>query len=152
MALYFIIPIVIFLDQFTKHAVRTGMSANDSFPIIEEVFHITYVKNYGAAFSILQGKQIFLIGVTAVLLVGITIYLFKQHKDGHWMISLALALIVGGGFGNLIDRIRLGYVVDFFDFRVFPVFNIADICVCTGCGILILYLFYFEVKIKGSRE
>ncbi len=147
-----IILVVISLDQYTKALIRAGFDVGESLPVIEGVFHISYVKNYGAAFSILQGKQLFLIIVTTIFLILISIYLFSKQKDNHWMLSLSLSLIIGGGLGNLIDRVRLGYVVDFFDFRVFPVFNIADICVCIGCGLLILYLFYFDVKKIDNKE
>ncbi len=139
-------------DQLSKYFISMWMSLNESIPLIEGVFHITYVKNFGAAFSILQGKQFFLITVTLIALILINIYLVVKLKENHRILSLALSFIIGGGYGNLIDRIRLGYVVDFFDFRVFPVFNIADICVCTGCGLLILYIFYFEKMIAGGKK
>ena len=61
----------------------------------------------------------------------------------------SVALIAGGGIGNLIDRALLGYVVDYLDFRVFPIFNLADICVCTGCGLLILYVLFIDGKQNG---
>lgn len=152
MIFYFIIVVLVVADQLSKHFISTWMSISEFIPLIEGVFHITYVQNFGAAFSILQGKQFFLITVTLIALITINIYLIVKFKENHKILSLALSFIIGGGYGNLIDRIRLGYVVDFLDFRVFPVFNIADICVCTGCGLLILYIFYFEKRITRGKK
>lgn len=128
------------------------MTVNESLPIFNDVFHITYVQNFGAAFSILQGKQVFLIAFTLVALIGMFLYMAIKIKVNHWLLTLSLSFIIGGGLGNLLDRVRLGYVVDFFDFRVFPVFNLADICVCLGCGMLILYVFQFESAKKKEKE
>ncbi len=151
MIYYFIILALIGIDQISKYFVKTGMDYNQSIPLIDGIFHLTYIRNFGAAFSILQGKQIFLIVITFVTLAVILIFIIQRRKKNHWMLSLALSFIEGGGFGNLIDRIRLGYVVDFFDFRVFPVFNVADICVCCGCGLLVYYLFFVQPKIEAKR-
>ena len=151
MIFYAVILFMIVIDQISKQLIQTGMDINQSIPVIDGFFHITFVRNFGAAFSILQGKQIFLIIVTFVALSAIIIYLTVKRKEIHWLLALSLSLITGGGLGNLIDRVRLGYVVDFFDFRVFPVFNIADICVCIGCGLFILYLLYIEPKLNKMQ-
>ncbi len=148
MIFYCLITIFVIIDQVTKHLISANMDVNQTIPVLDNIFHISYVRNFGAAFSILTGKQGFLIGITLISLIGILIYLILKRNKLHWSMSLSLSLIVGGGCGNLIDRMRLGYVVDFFDFRVFPVFNMADIFVCCGCGLLILYLFYLEPKLK----
>ncbi|GAB1476679.1 signal peptidase II [Bacillota bacterium] len=152
MIFVFIILALMAADQASKYLISTELGINESVPLIDGIFHITYVQNFGAAFSILQGKQLFLIIVTFIAIAGISVYLLAKLKENHKMLSLALAFIAGGGYGNLMDRIRLGYVVDFMDFRVFPVFNIADICVCTGCGLLILYIFYFEKRINNKNK
>lgn len=152
MRYYFISLLLIIVDQLTKHKIRVGMAVNESLPIFNDVFHITYVQNFGAAFSILQGKQAFLIGITLIALIGMLLYMSIKIRKNHWLLTLSLSFIIGGGLGNLIDRIRMGYVVDFFDFRVFPVFNVADICVCLGCGMLILYVFFFESPGKREKE
>ena len=112
MIYYFIILALIGIDQISKYFVKTGMDYNQSIPLIDGIFHLTYIRNFGAAFSILQGKQIFLIVITFVTLAVILIFMIQRRKKNHWMLSLALSFIEGGGFGNLIDRIRLGYVVD----------------------------------------
>ncbi len=152
MIFFLSIFVLIAADQISKGFIVAEMSVNQTIPVIEDIFHITYIRNFGAAFSILQGKQLLLIIVTFIALTAILLYLAGKRKKDHWLLSLSLSFIAGGGFGNLIDRIRLGYVVDFFDFRVFPVFNVADICVCTGCGLLILYLFLIEPKIGKKGE
>ncbi len=151
MIFYAVILFIIIIDQISKLYIRMGMDFNQSIPVIDGFFHITFVRNLGAAFSILQGKQPLLIIVTFIALSAIIIYLAIKRKENHWLLALSLSLIAGGGLGNLIDRIRLGYVVDFFDFRVFPVFNIADISICIGCGLFILYLLFIEPKINRMR-
>ncbi len=152
MIFYVIILVLIAADQISKYAIEAGLDLNQSIPLIDGIFHITYIRNFGAAFSILQGKQPFLIVITFIALAAVIVYLTLKRKESHWALSLSLAFIAGGGIGNLIDRIRLGYVIDFLDFRRFPVFNVADICVCLGCGLLILYLFYIEPRERRRVE
>lgn len=87
----------------------------------------------------------------AVMVAGMTL-LFIKRKIWNRVYLLSIAFICGGGLGNLIDRIVQGYVVDFFDFRVFPVFNIADIFICVGCGLLLLYIIVFERKHDSNEQ
>ncbi|NLY71213.1 MAG: signal peptidase II [Clostridiales bacterium] len=149
--LYFlIIVLLIALDLFTKYIIKSNMDINQSVPIIENIFHITYVRNYGAAFNIFEGKQTLIVMVSLIAIIIVLIYIFSKRKIQHWSLLLALSLVAGGGIGNLISRITLGYVVDFLDFRIWPVFNVADVSVCVGCGFLILYVLYFEPRIKKS--
>ena len=132
------------------------MSLGETIPVIENIFHITYIHNTGGAFSILQGQTAALTIIPAILIVAMIIYIHKKRESGHFTLLSSLALICGGGLGNLIDRARLGVVVDFIDFRVFPVFNFADICVCCGCGLLIVYMIFFDksdnVEFENSAE
>ncbi len=144
---YLLILIAIALDQGVKTLIRTNMSVHESIPVIENIFHITYVQNTGAAFSMFSGHTGVLAIVTAVVTIGMLAYMYKVRKTAHTSLMLSLALIVAGGIGNIIDRVSLKYVVDFLDFRVWPVFNIADICVCVGCGLLIVYAFVIEPKL-----
>lgn len=141
MSIYFIIGILtlVFVDQLTKWLVVLKLKPIHDFPIIDGVFHLTYVENRGAAFGILQGKRMFFIVITVIVLAFITIYYHKLPADlNHNWTRFALILLGGGAIGNLIDRIRLNYVVDFLHFKLinFPVFNIADICVVVGVIIL----------------
>ena len=144
---YFLIVIgVILLDYLVKYAVASQMVPGESIPVISEIFHITYVQNRGAAFSMMQGQWVFLILLPCAAILTALIILFWKRKKWNICMNLAIAFICGGGLGNLIDRITQGYVVDLFDFRVFPVFNIADIFICVGCGLLLLDVFVSERK------
>ena len=148
---YLIILAVLALDQITKILIDTNLVKGDSIPVIENIFHITYVQNTGAAFSMLQGERVFLIAFPAVVMAVMFLFLIFKCKKEHWTLKLALALIISGGVGNLIDRAVRGFVVDFFDFRVWPVFNVADIAVCVGCGLLILNVLFFDKKDKKEK-
>lgn len=131
--------LIILIDQLTKLLIVNTMSQNESIPVITNIFHITYVHNFGAAFGLLAHRTGFFILVTVVLvllLLAFLRYLPKEQK----LLRSALVLLLGGATGNLIDRVRVGYVIDFFDFRVWPVFNVADIAIVFGIGLLILDL------------
>lgn len=157
MHIVFILGLVVLvaLDQITKWLVVVNLKPIHDIPIIEGIFHLTYVENRGAAFGILQGRHLFFIITTLIVIIGVTIYYFKlpQEKKYHWM-RLSLVLLVSGAIGNLIDRIRLNYVIDFLYFKLidFPVFNIADICVVVGVSILSIFVLLVpdEKDIKGS--
>ena len=149
---YVIIAIAIILDQITKNIITTSMSIGETIPVIENVFHITYFRNTGAAFGILQGQTLILTIVPIILIVAILVFLTMKVKENHVVLSLGLALICAGGIGNLIDRLRFGAVIDFFDFRVFPIFNIADSCVVVGCGLLIVYTIFLDRSEKDEKS
>ena len=143
---FIIIALVVAIDQLTKYLIRSNMDLNHTIPIIDGIFHLSYIHNFGAAFSLFEGKTYFLAAMQFIVIVIALVYLMKKQKKEHWCLLLSISLIAAGGIGNLIDRIVNGYVVDFFDFRIWPVFNVADISVCTGCGLLILYMFFLESK------
>ncbi len=127
------------LDQWSKWLVMTRMAQDESIPLINNIFYLTYVRNPGAAFGMLPYRTVFFIIVTVLVLVGIVIF-FKRIPGGRVLLKTGLALQVGGAVGNLIDRVRFGHVIDFFDFRVWPVFNVADIGIVIGVGILFIEL------------
>lgn len=138
------IILMVALDQIVKLWASNFLKNIGTIPIIQNIFHLTYIENRGAAFSILQGKTIFLAIVTSVILIVIVyaIATKKMHtRLGYW----SLLLVAGGAIGNLIDRLARGFVVDMFDFRFiqFPVFNIADIFVTIGG---VLFVFYYMVQ------
>lgn len=143
-----LIAIVVVFDQITKRLILTSMDVNNSIAIIDGIFHITYIQNRGAAFSILQEKTSFLIIMQIIVILVIAVYIIKKRKSEGKVLLTGLSLIMAGGFGNLADRLVYGYVVDFLDFRVWPIFNVADISVCVGCGLLVLYVFILEPKNK----
>lgn len=148
---YLLIFVVIAADQISKSYIHASMAFGQSIPIVYDMFHITYVRNTGAAFSILQDQTLLLKVLPILFITAIVVFMKLKGKNQHWSLNAALSLIIAGGAGNLIDRIRLGYVIDFFDFRVFPVFNIADIAVCSGCALMIIYILFFDKSGEGKN-
>ena len=150
MRYFLLIFAVLGIDQGIKWMIATNMSAGETSALIEGMFHITYVRNRGAAFSFFQGHADILAIVTALLLCAGLVFVIINKNSKNKLMMYSVSLITGGGIGNLIDRIRLGYVIDFIDFRVFPVFNFADICVTCGCVLLCLSILLFEEKDKKA--
>lgn len=128
------------------------MEPGQSIPIFEGVFHLTFVRNTGAAFSNFQDQRWGLIIVTSIVLIALIIFFVRKIHKEHWSLILAISLIIGGGVGNLFDRIRLGYVVDMFDFHFWPVFNVADMAVVIGCGFLILNVLWLGKEHGNERN
>lgn len=148
------------IDQLTKLWIIKNVEAGNPIELIHigstKLINITYVENTGAAFSILSDKRIFLIIATAIFICAGIIFLFK-NKNRHPLLYSSLALIIGGGIGNLIDRIFRQYVVDFIDLKFinFAVFNFADICVVIGAILLAVFVIFFDdtkPKIKTRME
>ena len=143
---------IILLDQIVKLVVRSTMYVGQSIPVINDIFHFTYVQNRGAAFNMLDGKSVILIAIPTIAIAIATWYM-EKHLEEHWTLFVSLVLVIAGGIGNLIDRCFMGFVTDMFDFRFWPVFNVADIAVCVGAGILVLYTFaFYEEKEKKDNE
>jgi signal peptidase II len=142
----FVLPLaVVILDQFSKYIVVENMVLGESIPIIEEVFHLTYILNPGAAFGMFAHNRLFFIAI-AVIVIGIIIWARREILASPWEVKAGCGLFLGGAIGNLIDRARQGLVIDFFDFRIWPVFNIADIAICIGVGLIIWNLLKTELK------
>ena len=141
--------ICLFIDQITKYIITTSMNLFDSINVIKSFFNITYVRNYGAAWSILEGNKIFLILVALSSLFFIYWFFIRNNKLKTLEIVI-YGVLIGGILGNLTDRIILGYVIDFLDFNLlgydFPVFNAADIFIVISIGLMIIGLF------KGEEE
>lgn len=138
---YILSAVVVVLDQLTKWIAVEYLMPVESVPLIDGVFHFTYVENTGAAFGIMKdSKWVFMI-TSAVAIVALVFMLAKFARQYRFA-SFAIAIILGGGIGNMIDRVRFGYVVDFIDVRIinFAVFNVADSFVTVGAALLILYL------------
>ncbi|MFH1665272.1 MAG: signal peptidase II [Candidatus Omnitrophota bacterium] len=133
---YLIVCLIVALDQASKCFIGKMVSQGGSIPLINKVFHITLVHNTGAAFGIFRGHP-GLFMAFAVLAIILIIY-FLRIKNHLLNIAerTALCFILGGALGNLADRIRLGYVVDFIDLRVWPVFNFADTFITAGAVML----------------
>ena len=129
------IIVVFIVDQFSKYLLQLNMSLYESIPIIPSVFYLTYIENPGAAFGIMAHYTSFFI-ITTFLVIGITLYFYRKIVKSTFM-QLEIGMIIGGSLGNLLDRIRIGAVVDFLDFRIWPVFNFADTAIVVGVGLLI---------------
>ena len=150
---FFLIALIIILDQGAKQLAESHLVLNQSIPLIKGMLNLSLTYNYGAAFSILQNKQTLLIIIT-VIVSGIILFLMiKNIRAGHWSLMLSLAMVFAGGIGNLIDRIRIGYVIDYLEvkFIQFPVFNIADMAVVTGSFLLVYYILFVEGKIQKIK-
>lgn len=145
-----IVVAVIVFDRVVKHLVVANLELWETVPVIENVFHITYVQNRGAAFSMWEEQWIILQALPLLVIAAGLALLFFKRKSWDKLMLTAIAFICGGGLGNLFDRMSIGYVVDLFDFRVFPVFNIADIFICIGCGLMILDILFFERKHRAN--
>jgi signal peptidase II len=140
--------IILSLDQLTKFLVRKFLALNQSVPVLSGVFHITLVYNRGAAFGILK-NQLPLFIATSLFAISLIFLNFRRNKSKAGSIyGVSLGLILAGALGNLIDRLWLGYVVDFLDFRVWPVFNIADSAITIGA----LLLGYTVLKSKECSQ
>ena len=149
-----LIVLVIVLDQLSKLWIVGNFSLYESLPLIPGLFSLTYLTNTGAAFGILAGqpalwRQIFFVGVGLVALVVICFMYRRLRNDSTWY-EVALAFIAGGAIGNLIDRLRLGSVVDFLDVYVgthhWPAFNVADSAITVGVAIFLVMNIFFEGK------
>ncbi len=151
----FILPIIIIglltaLDQLTKFIITSKFSLYETKPVIKDVFAITYIQNTGVAWGMFKGKRIiFLILTFIALLFAFRIYYNVYNKKKYIPIRICLILLISGALGNMLDRIRLGYVVDFFSFELinFPVFNVADIMV-----VISIFLLFILLMFKYSNE
>lgn len=147
MPIYFIIAgLAIILDQISKLWILKKFHLYEARPIIPDFFNLVYVTNKGAAFSMLANvespfRHYFFLGIGVIACVGLTYACYKYSHE-HKLYSVSLGLIAGGAIGNLIDRVRLGAVVDFLDFYFgsyhWPAFNVADSCICVGVGIFFI--------------
>ena len=134
------------VDQLTKYLVVANIPLYADVPFLPGILQLTYVQNTGAAFSIFQGMQWLFLVIFAVLTVLIVWEYFKKPMPFTKLERWAIAAIYGGGLGNAIDRIRLGYVVDMIEtqFMDFPVFNVADCFITCGCIFLVIHLALFN--------
>jgi signal peptidase II len=141
--LFFLIASLVYIaDQFTKYLVRTNLALGESFPHTG-ILRITHVTNTGAAFGILQGQTVFLTFTTLFGLAAILLYYLYPPME-HGILRIALGLQLGGALGNLSDRIRVGKVTDFIDFRFWPAFNVADSCIVIGVITIVVFLTFSD--------
>jgi signal peptidase II len=142
----------IILDSLSKLLTVTFLKPVGSVPLIKGVLHFTYVENRGAAFGMLADSRWVFLVFSTLAIVAILFYLYTGRADTR-LLAIGLSMIAGGGIGNMIDRLTLGYVVDFIDFALidFAVFNIADSFVCVGAGLMVLALL-IEIINEGKAR
>lgn len=141
--IYIISILTFMLDQVAKWYVRSHFRLGESVPVVPDVFHWTYIVNHGAAFGVLMNQRWILL-LVVVLLLGAMYVGRKKLARAPLYVRIGTGTLLGGALGNAWDRLYLGGVVDFFDFRVWPIFNIADIGICIGVPLLILYFWSYE--------
>ncbi len=149
-AIFFLIA----ADQITKLLVSSNFEVGQSLHIIDGVLDFTYVQNRGAAFGMFANQRWIFLIATVVLLAAIIIF-WARGFITHFTGKIAAVLIIAGGVGNMIDRIMLGYVVDFIDISPlfnFAVFNVADCCVCVGAAFLAIYILFFAEDKKSDKK
>ncbi|MBR2895102.1 MAG: signal peptidase II [Oscillospiraceae bacterium] len=153
--IYFLaVVLCVVLDQGVKLWTVGNLALHESAPLLPGIVELYYIQNTGGGFSILTGHTWLLTVVTAVLLTGFAVLLIKKvftHPLAVW----TLVLVIGGGIGNLIDRVRLGYVVDMFNFQFmsYPVFNVADIfVVCGAIGFSVYYLLLHDKVVEKTEK
>ncbi|VBB06174.1 peptidase a8 signal peptidase ii [Lucifera butyrica] len=142
--------LVIIVDQAAKYYIQAHMLPGMSIPVIPGIFHITYVLNPGAAFGIMEHQTVFFIIAALGLLIAAVYFYPRIPRQGYRLMRFGVGLMAGGAVGNVIDRVKTGYVVDFFDFRIWPVFNMADIAIVTGV-ICILVNLVFMPNLKKDE-
>lgn len=149
--LYLLILITVFLDQIIKFFIINNFSHGQSQAIIKGIFHLTYVQNTGAAFGIFKNANNFFIVISIIIILFLLFYRY-YYFERNFYINISIGLIIGGAIGNLIDRIFLNFVVDYLDFRVWPVFNLADSAIVVGAGILIIYILWTDIDFINYKE
>ncbi len=140
--------ILVVLDQYTKSLAVQYLKDKPAYVIIDDVFELHYLENRGAAFGMLQNQKILFVIIAVIMLAAISYILIKLPRSSHYFpLEILMILVASGAVGNLIDRVRFTYVVDFFYFKLinFPIFNVADIYVSVSCVILaVLLIFYYK--------
>ena len=143
MIVYILAILTIILDQVSKWYVQTHFRIGESIPVIPDIFHWTYIVNHGAAFGILMHQRWIFLLIVALLVTALYLGRHRLAKAPLYD-RIGTGTLLGGALGNGWDRLYLGGVVDFFDFRIWPIFNVADIAICVGVPLLILYFWSHE--------
>jgi len=146
-----IAAVLIAIDQMVKNWAEEVLSGGE-IAVIENVLYFKYTENTGVAFSMFSGNRWILVGITSIMLI-VVLALFLSGRVTSKLELFSLSLMIAGGIGNLIDRISLGYVVDFIDVRIinFAIFNIADMCITIGAILLCLSVFLSEKSAKAEK-
>lgn len=137
--------VVLFLDVLLKILANRILSNAQTLPLINNFLHLTYIENYGSAFGFFRDQRLFLT-LIGIIVCALVIYIYQRSSKRDNVIGFSFGLILGGSLGNLINRISMGYVIDYVDFRMFPVFNLADVAINIGVAILMV-----EIFIRGKE-
>lgn len=144
--------VLVIIDQIIKYFVSSYLQPVGSVSVIDNLFSLTYVENKGVAFGMFSDMRWVFVALTSALLAIIIFYMFKKRPKGKFFYICA-ALIIGGGIGNLIDRIFYGYVIDYLSLSFFPpVCNFADYCITAGTIMLVIYLLFFSDVLDSSKK
>ena len=149
---YLVAVFAFIIDFISKLVISNLLIENQSIKVINNFFYITYVKNTGVAFSMLEGNVLFIVVMTVMIMFFLIKYI--NSKKFNVFESVTYGMIIGGAVGNLFDRLIHGYVIDFFDFYIFgydaPIFNIADIFIVVGIGLVLVSSFKEEIGVKNE--
>ena len=142
--------VIVGIDQWVKIWTVSTFELGESQSVISNIFSLTYIRNTGAAWSLLEGKMWFFTIITVIAVIAVLYFLIKNLHESKWF-TIGLSLVLAGALGNFIDRVRLGYVVDMFqtDFINFPIFNVADMSLVIGVACIFIYIILDE-KEKGK--
>jgi signal peptidase II len=139
--LFYLVSLFVFaIDLLIKAIVSTYLAPIKSVPVIKGVINLTYVRNTGVAFGLFPDQRLFLV-LIGIAVCAVVVYFYVNAKREEVLFKTYLAMIMGGSLGNLYDRVFFGHVIDYIDFRVFPVFNFADIAINLGVFLIILDIF-----------
>ncbi len=149
-----IIVAILILDLVTKYVFDETLADGNTIVVIPFLFNFKLVHNFGAAWGVLAGKQVFLLALSLVFLA-IFIFYYIKEKNKSWLLNVTYGFLIAGCLGNIYDRLIFGYVRDFiqFDFwKSFPIFNFADVALCIGVVLFIIYLIVYFVKNKDIAK
>lgn len=155
--LFVLIAVLVGADQLVKYWAVHSLQPKGSIGFIHfgsfKVLDLTYLENDGAIFGSMSGQRWFLIGFTTIVVAAVAVFMVKTINRSK-LLSVATAMFVAGGIGNLIDRMRFGYVVDMFEIKLFrfAIFNVADICVTVAFVMLIVYSIFIDPKIEKAKK
>lgn len=142
---FLLVIILIVLDQYTKYLAIINLKEQEAFQILSGVLELNYLENRGAAFGMLQNQKLFFVFIAAIILILILYFLYKlPDKKKYTILHMLLTMIAAGAVGNMIDRIRYDYVVDFIYLVIinFPIFNVADIYVTVSTFVLVIVILF----------
>jgi len=145
--------LVILSDQISKIWVQNNLNVMESIPVIRGIFHITYIQNPYSAFGLLKFHNAIFVIIALLVILIVIFFLRDRIAEKNKLVFFSLIFLLGGSLGNIIDRLRVGSVIDFLDFRIWPIFNIADSAINIGLFLLVVhFLFHKEEKQEDELD